>query len=138
MAQTTFPILVVDDDADLRHALQEILRDEGYLVASVDTGFQALEVIKTGARPCVVLLDIRMPEMDGLAFRRTQLRDPEIADVPVVLFTADSSGKEEAAELGIKFVLKKPVDLYQLLEVVAHYCDDPDRVDVPGPLRETK
>jgi CheY-like chemotaxis protein len=134
MARSAFPILVVDDDADLRHALQEILRDEGYLVACVDNGFQALEVIKKGARPCVILLDIRMREMDGVSFRRAQLRDPEIADIPVVLFTADSSGKEEAAELGIEFLLRKPVDLLQLLEVVAHHCDDPDRVEAPDSL----
>jgi CheY-like chemotaxis protein len=137
MARTNFPILVVDDDADLRHALQEILRDEGYLVASVDNGFQALEVIKAGARPCVILLDIRMPRMDGLSFRRAQLRDPEIAGIPVVLFTADSSGREEAVNLGIEFLLKKPVDLLQLLEVVAHYCDDPDRVEEAASLSET-
>ncbi|MFN2387440.1 MAG: response regulator [Thermoanaerobaculia bacterium] len=137
MGRSTFPILVVDDDADLRHALQEILRDEGYIVASVDNGFQALEVIKAGARPCVILLDIRMPQMDGLSFRRAQLQDPELVDIPVVLFTADSSGKEEAAKLGIQFLLKKPVDLLQLLEVVAHYCDDPDRVEEPAPLSQT-
>jgi CheY-like chemotaxis protein len=138
MGRTSFPILVVDDDADLRHALQEILRDEGYLVASVDNGFQALEVMKAGARPCVVLLDIRMPQMDGVSFRRAQLQDPAIADIPVVLFTADSAGKREAADLGIEYVLRKPVDLYQLLEVVAHYCDDPDRVAEPASVGQTQ
>ena len=137
MGRSTFPILVVDDDADLRHALQDILRDEGYLVACVDNGRQALDVLQAGARPCVILLDIKMPQMDGLTFRREQMQDPSIADIPVVFFTADSSGKGEAEGLGVTFFLKKPVDLLQLLEMVAHHCDDPDRIEEPVRLSNT-
>lgn len=132
MARSRFPILVVDDDADLRDALQQILRDEGYLVASVGSGHQALQVLRSGARPCVILLDIRMPGMDGLDFRREQLRDPALERIPVVFFSADSSEEKEARSLGVNFYLKKPVDLLQILEVVSHHCDDPDRLDEPS------
>jgi len=131
MARTRSPILVVDDDADLRDALQEILRDEGYLVAEVSNGAQALAVLRSGAQPCVILLDIRMPDMDGLAFRREQLRDPAIAKIPAIFFTADPSEVEEARRLGVDFYVSKPVNLLQLLEAVAHHCDDPDRLEEP-------
>jgi two-component system, chemotaxis family, chemotaxis protein CheY len=137
MARTTFPILVVDDDADLLQALREILRDEGYVVACVENGRQAMDVLRAGARPCVILLDIRMPAMDGLAFRREQLEDQTIAKIPVVFFTADPSEEDEARRLGVEFYLKKPVDLLQLLEVVAHHCDDPDRLDRPALRRSS-
>lgn len=132
MSRSPFPVLVVDDDADLREALQGILRDEGYVVATVATAEQALEVLRAGAEPCVILLDIKMPGMDGLGFRREQLADPAISRTPVVFFTADPTEEEEARKLGVQFYLKKPVDLMQLLEVIAHYCDDPDRLESPA------
>ena len=128
------PILVVDDDADLRDALQSVLEDEGYLVATVEHGEQALAVLRAGAKPCVVLLDERMPVLNGLEFRRRQLLDPEIADIPVVLFTGEKAHEEEARGLGIEYFLVKPVDLLRLLEVVAHFCTDPDRLECPGPV----
>jgi two-component system, chemotaxis family, chemotaxis protein CheY len=131
MARSTYPILVVDDDADLLQALRDVLRDEGYVVVCVENGHQAMGVLHAGARPCVILLDIRMPGMDGLAFRREQLRDEAIAKIPVVFFTADPSEEEEARRLGVEFYLPKPIDLLKLLEVIAHYCDDPDHLERP-------
>lgn len=128
------PILVVDDDADLREALGAVLHDEGYLVATVENGEQALTVLRAGARPCMVLLDEKMPVLDGLEFRRRQLAEPEIAKIPVVLFTGDGRNEETAKSLGIDYFLTKPVDLLRLLEVVAHFCADPDRLEFPGPV----
>ena len=113
-------ILVVDDDPDIRESLREVLEDEGYDVACVGNGREALDYLKSSKpRPCVILLDLMMPVMDGWQFRREQKQDTEIADIPLVVITA--TGKRpvliDAAEL-----VMKPLDLNRLFEAVARYC----------------
>jgi len=70
-----------------------------------------------------------MPGMDGAEFRRLQLTDPRLVDIPVVGFTGLPEGEREARRLGLASYLRKPVKLHQLLETVAHYCSDPDHFD---------
>jgi CheY-like chemotaxis protein len=114
-------ILVVDDDPDIRESLREVLEDEGYSVSCVGNGREALDYLKTAAspRPCVILLDLMMPVMDGWQFRREQKQDPAIADIPLVVITA--TGKRpvliDAAEL-----VMKPLDLNRLFEAIERYC----------------
>ncbi len=113
-------ILVVDDDPDIRDSLREVLEDEGYEVACVGNGREALDHLKTSSpRPCVILLDLMMPVMDGWQFRREQKQDAEIADIPLVVITA--TGKRpvliDAAEL-----VMKPLDLTQLFAAIERYC----------------
>jgi CheY-like chemotaxis protein len=113
-------ILVVDDDPDIRDSLREVLEDEGYQVACVSNGREALDYLKSSApRPCVILLDLMMPVMDGWQFRREQKQDPAIADIPLVVITA--TGKRpvliDAAEL-----VMKPLDLTRLFEAIERYC----------------
>jgi CheY-like chemotaxis protein len=113
-------ILVVDDDEDIRASLREVLEDEGYAVACVSNGREALDYLKKAApRPCVILLDLMMPVMDGWQFRREQKQDPAIADIPLVVITA--TGKRpvliDAAEL-----VMKPLDLNRLFEAIERYC----------------
>ncbi len=113
-------ILVVDDDPDIRDSLREVLEDEGYEVACVGNGREALDHLKAAnPRPCVILLDLMMPVMDGWQFRREQKLDADIAGIPLVVITA--TGKRpvliDAAEL-----VMKPLDLTQLFEAIARYC----------------
>jgi CheY-like chemotaxis protein len=113
-------ILVVDDDPDIRDSLREVLEDEGYPVSCVSNGREALDYLKSKQpRPCVILLDLMMPVMDGWQFRREQKQDPEIADIPLVVITA--TGKRpvliDAAEL-----VMKPLDLNRLFEAIERYC----------------
>src|SRR5215471_6101727 len=114
-------ILVVDDDPDIRESLREVLEDEGYAVSCVGNGREALDYLKTPSspRPCVILLDLMMPVMDGWQFRREQKQDPTIADIPLVVITA--TGKRpvliDAAEL-----VMKPLDLARLFEAIERYC----------------
>ena len=113
-------ILVVDDDPDIRDSLREVLEDEGYEVACVGNGREALDHLKSAnPRPCVILLDLMMPVMDGWQFRREQKLDADIAGIPLVVITA--TGKRpvliDAAEL-----VMKPLDLTQLFEAIARYC----------------
>src|SRR5215510_8699670 len=68
--KSTQRVLVVDDDQDIRDALCELLRDEGYEAIAVANGEEALTYLKGGNLPCVILLDLMMPVMDGWEFRR--------------------------------------------------------------------
>ncbi|QGY01618.1 response regulator [Methylobacterium mesophilicum SR1.6/6] len=81
------PILVVDDEADVRGHLCAYLGREGFSVAEAENGLRALDAV-TARRPCLVLLDLMMPEMDGFGFLRALRARPDCRDVPVVVLTA--------------------------------------------------
>jgi len=113
-----FTILLVEDDFDVREALVEALRDKGYLVDSAVDGAQALQILRAGARPGVILLDLMMPRMDGSEFRLAQRADPALADLPVVLLSADARMEEKARILKVPDAVRKPIDLQQLYGVI--------------------
>src|SRR4051812_17075886 len=81
-------VLVVDDDRPLREALSDGLALEGYEVVSVADGQAALDHLSRGERPCLILLDLMMPIMDGKTFRRAMLDDLTLPEIPVVVITA--------------------------------------------------
>src|SRR3954462_7421991 len=111
-------ILVVDDDPDIRDSLREVLEDEGYSVACVGNGREALEYLHRGPRPRVILLDLMMPVMDGWQFRREQKRDPAIADIPLIVITA--TGKRPVLIDAEELVMKPPA-LGRLFEAIERY-----------------
>jgi CheY-like chemotaxis protein len=113
-------VFVVEDDVDTRDMLGRFLELEGFHVELASNGKQALERLNGGVRPRVILLDLMMPVMDGWQFRREQVRDPELARIPVIAVSA--AGRDRIAELGANAYLAKPVDLEQLLERVNYYC----------------
>jgi CheY-like chemotaxis protein len=115
-------VLVVDDDVNFREILKQILSLEGYRVTSAATGAEALEVLQGVSSPCVILLDLMMPVMDGSQFRREQARDPALAEIPVVVVSAASNVPQKAAALGAAGYIQKPVDLDNLLSTVQRYC----------------
>ena len=122
-------VLVVDDDEDLLHVLRDVIAEEGYRVVTSTNGENALEMLRAGEVPCMILLDLKMPGMNGHEFRRLQLAEPGFAAIPVVGFTGLWNGEEVAHKLALSAFLRKPVNLHQLLETVAHYCSDPDHID---------
>ena len=75
------PVLVVDDDAAIREVVQIIVEAEGYPVVTAAEGAEALRHLQSGLRPGVILLDLRMPGMDGRAFREVQGAEPELAEI---------------------------------------------------------
>ena len=80
-------VLVVDDDSAVRRMILLLLRSEGYAkLETAKDGAEALALMRQ-QRPCLVLLDINMPLMDGWEFRKHQLEDPALADVPVICMT---------------------------------------------------
>jgi CheY-like chemotaxis protein len=117
---TPCTVFVVEDDVDTRDMLGRFLELEGFQVEVAANGRQALERLTAGMHPCVILLDLMMPVMDGWQFRREQIRDRELAEIPVIVVSA--AGRDRIAEIDANAYLTKPVDLEQLLERVSHYC----------------
>jgi CheY-like chemotaxis protein len=122
-------VLVVDDDVDFLEVMREIIEEEKFRVLTAGNGEEALRILESGETPCLIILDLKMPGMDGPEFRRRQLRHPRLAEIPVVGFTGAANGESEARRLALTSFLRKPVHLHHLLETVAHYCSDPDHID---------
>jgi CheY-like chemotaxis protein len=116
-------ILVVEDDADILRSIVQVLEDEGYSVRAAENGRAALAALRApgATAPCVILLDLMMPVMDGWAFRAEQLRDPTLAHIPVVLLTADGAAVEKAALMNVAGALRKPVELLTLLSAIQRF-----------------
>ena len=112
-------ILVVDDDAAVRDALVMLLSDEGYEARGAHDGVEALRVLRNGFRASLVVLDMMMPKMDGWDFRLAQRRDPELADIPIVVLTAIVDPAVETKKLDAVAGFRKPLDSYALLQVVS-------------------
>ncbi|MFN2387446.1 MAG: response regulator [Thermoanaerobaculia bacterium] len=121
-ARRSTRILIVEDDADLRESLSQILEDEGFEVIGAENGRIALDYLKGNSAPCVVLLDLMMPVMNGWEFRDAQLQDPELSEIPVVVLSADARTSSKAQALGVEQYLRKPVQLDQLVGIVAGLC----------------
>ena len=82
-------ILVVEDSADARALMRSLLLRQGYDVAMANDGLEALAYLEANPRPALILLDLRMPIMDGLQFLEHQSQRPAIADLPVVVYSAE-------------------------------------------------
>jgi CheY-like chemotaxis protein len=115
-------VLVVDDDYAVLDAIKEILDDEGYEVSIAANGLEALKELSRGPRPCVILLDLMMPVMNGWEFREKQLEDKDLAAIPTVIVTAHNKPEVSAAELKAASSIRKPVAPGVLLETIGRYC----------------
>jgi CheY-like chemotaxis protein len=107
-------ILIVDDEADVRQSMSEVLQTSGFSVAEAQDGAEALGLLRQN-RYGMVLLDIRMPKLDGVTLIESLGQLP-----PVIVHSAFSVNAEERARLGVKVVeyLHKPVSPQQLLGAV--------------------
>jgi CheY-like chemotaxis protein len=115
-------ILIVEDDAELRASLADLLQDEGYQVAGAANGQEALKYLSQWPAPCLILLDLMMPVMNGWEFREKQQQDPALAAIPVAVVTGVRDGQRQMQNLNAVGYFQKPVDLPALLETVAHFC----------------
>lgn len=114
-------VLIVDDDEGIRSLLEELLDGAGYDVVTASHGIAALELLRQGPLPGVILLDLMMPKMDGWAFRREQRADPRIAGVPIIVTTAVSREEQDLNTLRAVAYLEKPFNLKLLLHLVSLY-----------------
>ncbi len=118
-------IMVIEDDVDLRDGIAYLLEACGYEVIAAEDGEDALQRLRRGAHPCLILLDLNMPRKDGFQFRREQMQDPTLETIPTIAYSGIYTGtglREKAAALGISTVLEKPVDYDALLDLVERYC----------------
>ncbi|HLK89150.1 MAG TPA: response regulator [Polyangia bacterium] len=115
-------ILVVEDDRDLRQTLCEALQLEGYSAVCAENGQAALAHLATGARPCVILLDLMMPVMDGWTFRQEMMKDETLAAIPVVVMTAALPARVGA--IGAAEILFKPLHMGTVVDMVQEHCPD--------------
>ena len=116
-------VLVVEDDHLIRESLLEVLQDNGFDATGASHGKDALTHLETTSHlPCLILLDLMMPVMDGREFREEQLRRDAIARIPVVVVSAHHDVADQVKDMeGITY-LRKPVKLSELLRVVRAYC----------------
>ena len=113
-------VVVIEDERDTRVFMAELLELEGFKVAAFANGAEALNYLGHSGPPCLIILDMRMPVMDGPQFRAEMLKDARIAQVPVVVVTAfDPSA---AASLTALRVFRKPIDVEALLGTVRTLC----------------
>lgn len=116
---TAAPILVVEDDADIRATIAAILEMEGYAVELASNGEEAIKVV-SHRRPSLVLLDMRMPVLDGWGFARV-LRERGVR-VPIIVMTAAQDAGRWAREIGAQGYIAKPFDLGDLLSQVEQHA----------------
>jgi two-component system response regulator MprA len=117
-------LLLVEDDVELHDAMKAILEAEGYRVVGAFDGEEALERLRRGLSPSLIVLDLMLPRKDGAQFRAEQLADPMLARIPVIAYSGDDRIADKAAELGVHHWFKKPVDFGAMLETIAEYCPD--------------
>jgi CheY-like chemotaxis protein len=111
-------VLIVDDEPEFRDSLQDLLEDKGYQVDSASNGEEALELLRASELPCVVVLDLVMPVLDGIAVFGQMQQDPRLASVPVIVSTSDPTH----APSGV-LIMKKPINLRRLLAAIEQHCN---------------
>jgi CheY-like chemotaxis protein len=113
-------VAIIEDDAEFRNMLRELLEEEQYRVVALSNGAEALEALRGETVPNVILLDVSMPVMDGFDFLRFRNDDPRLAQVPVVLVT--NAKPHERPTVGVNDVVRKPIDIDEILFAIKRYC----------------
>ena len=112
------PLLIIDDDDDLRATVADILGAHGHAVRHFADAREALSALRAGLRPSLILLDLMMPEMNGWEFRAEQRKDPALNAIPVLVVTARTAGDLRRETLGDVEILKKPFTIAELNDAV--------------------
>jgi CheY-like chemotaxis protein len=114
-------VLVVDDDPNLVRLMSKFLKLEGFAPVPAANGQEALAYLRGGGDVSVILLDLRMPVMDGWAFRQEQRQDPGIANIPIVVLSGVET--ERMDELDAAAAFHKPVSFPEVVGVVRRLCE---------------
>src|SRR4051812_44315435 len=125
MASHRHAVSLVDDTPDTRYAVAHLLELLGYDVRTARNGREALDVLRSGTRPCLILLDVMMPEMSGEEFRRIQQEDPALRNIPVVVVTALSRVQRMPEPLAALARYEKPIDADCIVDLVRAHCRQP-------------
>jgi len=119
--KTCHSILVVEDEKGIQEVLKMALEMEGYEVFTADNCKEGLEMLDTMPTPCLILLDLMMPVMNGWQFAEAISKDMTLATIPVVLVTAYA---DRAKLIPSKGIIKKPIDFDSLLNIVKQWCNE--------------
>lgn len=111
-------VVVIEDDADTRDAIREVLEAEGYRVTDYGEGGAALAALERSAAPKLIVLDLMMPGLNGWQFLECRRCRDELASVPVLVLSADSRAARDPRSLHGAAFLPKPVSLDELICVV--------------------
>jgi len=114
------PVLVVEDDPDVREVMIAVVESEGHTAVPAENGDQALQLLRNGLHPCLILLDLMMPVKSGWEFRAEQNADPHLAAIPTIIVSA--AGKEAMRDLNPEGALPKPVDFDKLSKLLKTHC----------------
>jgi CheY-like chemotaxis protein len=114
-------VLIVEDDEAIRETMQLALEMRGYEVITAGNGKEGIDALAARPRPCLILLDLMMPVMDGWGFVTAIERDPRLGCIPVVVVTAFTN---QAGKINARSVIAKPVPLEVLYETVRTYCGE--------------
>ncbi|HKC23155.1 MAG TPA: response regulator [Thermoanaerobaculia bacterium] len=119
-------VLVVEDSFEMLQLLVEFLREEGFGAVGAVNGDVALAVLRARLRPSLILLDLKMPAMDGWQFCQELASDPELMDLPVAVLSAVAAPAHELPERKNNAgYLMKPIDFEELLSKVRAHCTPP-------------
>ena len=125
-------VLVVEDSVDTRDSLAFLLRRVGYRVSTAADGREALDRLRAGPLPDVILLDLLMPTMDGWEFCERLGRDPALASIPVIVVSGVGDCPERLGSLHPAACLAKTADLATLLDAVGKHCAGGPDAGRPG------
>jgi signal transduction histidine kinase len=129
-------LLVVEDDQGIREPLAALLSEEGYEIALAENGQDALGKLRAGRTPDLIVLDLRMPVMDGWEFRAIQKQDPTLGLIPVVAISADASA--QAVAISADAYLRKPLDPSELLRTIERILFDREWRQMSARLEEAE
>ena len=116
-------VLVVEDDTDLRESLSQALRDHGFTVTQAGNGQQALDLLHSGIRLGVILLDLMMPVLSGWELRDALRKDPALARIPQLVISAYVDEAEQVVlELPPDDCIRKPFHLRILIDAIERHC----------------
>ena len=123
-------VVVIEDDELIRDSLIDVLQDNGYEAIGAGDGQEALDKLAAlPEKPCLIVLDLMMPGMDGREFRKQQLQDPALKDIPVIVISAFRDLDEIAKELAPVGHFKKPLKLQDFLQIVQTHCPGAQLLD---------
>jgi CheY-like chemotaxis protein len=116
------PILIIEDDEDVRDSLDELLTMRGYKVFGAANGREALDRMETGLAPCIIILDLMLPVMNGWDFRQHQLADLRWRHIPTIVLSGINDVSLESERLQAVKFFSKPIDFNSLFEAVDRFC----------------
>ena len=118
MSDLRAPVLIVDDDFDLRETLAELLEDHGYRTACVSDGLDALEYLNTHPAPRLILLDWMMPRCSGEELCTKLADDPALCKIPIAVLSADVDIARKVGFKQVTAILQKPISIQKVLAVL--------------------